>query len=74
MDNVLSFFHNWGPQDYASEHCALDLGKLSKSQLSSLSFMLGGVGDGAFFGIFALEQDLHFLRSSACVRHTYRCT
>jgi hypothetical protein len=46
MDNVLSLIHNWGPQGYTSEHCPLNLNEIPEGQLSRVSFLLGGVGDG----------------------------
>jgi hypothetical protein len=42
QDEMLSLFDDWGPRD----PYPLKMDTLSKSRLSELSFLFGGVGDG----------------------------
>ena len=51
MDDVISLFDNWGPLIFPSEQSPLKLNQLPTSQLSNLSFLLGGVGDGTTVGL-----------------------
>lgn len=71
----MSLIDDWGPED--DHDFPLNLNELSMQELGDISFLFGGVGDGACCvspPIFSMLELTCLNNSSTCIRHSDRDT